>query len=184
MTELNPPSSDRQWIEQVNDLLIQVARAALADIPKLPNTVSIAALPLAQQAEAIQNHATVYQSTDLEWQDKHKDWVEKVRQFLLELSRIALSDRPKLPENIAHRALMLAETAQDIQEAMENSEPITMASGGGSAEGSNNVNVNSRFDQLRDQLKTECSNSSNANDPKWQQVMTLLDIAQAEYNNL
>lgn len=184
MTELNGPYSDRQWIEQVNDLLIEVARAALADIPKLPATVSTSALPLAQQAIAIKNQAGLYQSTNWQWQEADLDWVGRVREFLLELSRIALSDRPSLPENIAHRALMLAETAQDIQEALENSEPISTSATYENREDAHNLDVNGRFDQLRDQIKTECSSSVNPNDPLWQQILTLLDVAQTQYNDL
>ncbi|XDE64085.1 hypothetical protein AB3M80_09400 [Arthrospira platensis BEA 1257B] len=184
MTELNGPYSDRQWIEQVNDLLIEVARAALADIPKLPGTVSTSALPLAQQAIAIKNQAGLYQSTNWQWQEADLEWVDQVREFLLELSRIALSDRPSLPENIAHRALMLAETSQDIQEALENSEPIATSPTDETGEGSDKIDVNGRFNQLRNQLKTECSTSVNPHDPLWQQILTLLDVAQTQYNDL
>jgi hypothetical protein len=181
MTELNSPSSDRKWIEQVNDLLIQVARAALADIPTLPPTVSIAALPLAQQAQGIQNQGAAGDAAH--WRGKQKDWIEQVRQFLLELSRIALSERPKLPENIAHRALSLAETAQDIQETLEGDEG---GEGAGEAQerGGAVVGVNTRFEQLREQLKAEWGGSANAGHPGWQQVLTLLDVAQTQYNDL
>ncbi|MGC9525430.1 MAG: hypothetical protein ACP5D7_07810 [Limnospira sp.] len=182
MTELNSPSSDRKWIEQVNDLLIQVARASLADIPTLPTAVSTSALPLARQAQAIQNQVVASPATGTHWQGTHQDWIEQVRQFLLELSRIALSDRPKLPENIAHRALSLAETAQDIQEALENGDEGSDALG--ASHERKGTDVNTRFEQLREQLKAEWGNSADAGNPGWQQVLTLLDVAQTQYNDL
>lgn len=183
MTELNSPSSDRKWIEQVNDLLIQVARASLADIPTLPTAVSTSALPLARQAQAIQDQVAASPAAGANWRGTQQDWLEQVRQFLLELSRIALSDRPKLPENIAHRALSLAETAQDIQEALENGDE-GFDTAGESHEYKGATDVNARFDQLREQLKAEWGNSAEAGNPGWQQVLTLLDVAQTQYNDL
>jgi len=183
MTELNSPSSDRKWIEQVNDLLIQVARASLADIPTLPTAVSTSALPLARQAQAIQDQVAASPAAAANWRGTQQDWLEQVRQFLLELSRIALSDRPKLPENIAHRALSLAETAQDIQEALENGDE-GFDTAGESHEYKGATDVNARFDQLREQLKAEWGNSAEAGNPGWQQVLTLLDVAQTQYNDL
>ena len=44
------------------------------------------------------------------------DWVEKVHQLLVEIARASLSDQPKLPENVAERALPLANKAKSIQE--------------------------------------------------------------------
>jgi hypothetical protein len=40
------------------------------------------------------------------------DWVEKVHQLLVEIARASLSDQPKLPENVAERALPLANKAK------------------------------------------------------------------------
>ncbi len=44
------------------------------------------------------------------------EWVEKVHQLLVEIARASVSDKPKLPENVAERALPLAEKAKSIQE--------------------------------------------------------------------
>ncbi|NJO71701.1 MAG: hypothetical protein HC825_08480 [Oscillatoriales cyanobacterium RM1_1_9] len=54
MARLDVKSSDLQWVEKVRSFLIDVARASLADIPKLPERVATDALPLAQQAQQIQ----------------------------------------------------------------------------------------------------------------------------------
>ena len=44
------------------------------------------------------------------------EWIDQVHQLLLEIVRNSLSDRPKLPEELAERALPLAEKAKIIQE--------------------------------------------------------------------
>ncbi len=40
------------------------------------------------------------------------DWVEKVHQLLVEIARASLSDQPKLPQNVAERALPLAKKSK------------------------------------------------------------------------
>lgn len=98
MPRVSSQLSDLQWVKQVHDFLIEVARASLADTPKLPDSVSTQALPLAQKAQNIQQKVA-----KTGWQSEKSQWIEQVRQLLLELSRVALGERPKLPENIAQR---------------------------------------------------------------------------------
>lgn len=111
MTDLNSHYSDTEWIEQVNQLLFEIVRTSLSDKPKLPENLAEKALPLAQKAKIIQEKADgqVIPPDSLEW-------VEKVRQLLLDLSRASLSDIPKLPVSMGQRSLVLAETAKEIND--------------------------------------------------------------------
>jgi hypothetical protein len=178
MTQLNSQASDLQWIKQVRSLLIEVARASLTDIPRLPNQVSTDALPLAQQAQVIQEK-TAQGADPSTWQSQQSQWIEAVRQLLLELSRISLSDSPRLPENIAHRTLTLVETAQDIQEVAENNI---------SADEADQPNLSAPLAQLLDQVQAELQaeqhNSVNPEAPEWQRILTLLTQIQDLYHQL
>ena len=111
MSNLSSHDSDIEWVEQVHQLLLETARASLSDKPQLPDNVSERALPLAQKAKIIM------QKTDSQSVPPgSKEWVENVRQLLLDLSRASLADIPRLPMNIGQKALLLAQTAQDIKD--------------------------------------------------------------------
>ncbi|VXD22199.1 Inorganic pyrophosphatase [Planktothrix serta PCC 8927] len=188
MPRVSSQLSDLQWVKQVHDFLIEVARASLADTPKLPESVSTQALPLAQKAQNIQQKAGNTANNDKNWQSQKSQWIEEVRQLLLELSRIALSERPKLPENIAQRALTLAETAQDIQqdledsgrdETSENDEDETDDFSGDVA-----LSVNDLLKSLKDRLTAEYQSENPPGNPQWQQLLTLLDVVQETYNRI
>ncbi|NEN87513.1 MAG: hypothetical protein F6K48_00615 [Okeania sp. SIO3H1] len=111
MTNLNSHCSDTEWIEQVYQLLFEIVRTSLSDKPKLPENVAEKALPLAQKAKIIQEKADgqIIPPDSLEW-------VEKVRQLLLDLSRASLADIPRLPVSMGQRSLVLAQTAKEIKD--------------------------------------------------------------------
>ncbi|MEB3342516.1 hypothetical protein [Okeania sp.] len=111
MDNLNSHYSDTEWVEKVHQLLVEIASASVSDRPKLPENVAERALPLAKKAKSIQEKADslIIPSDSLEW-------VEKVRQFLLDLSRAALADIPRLPVSIGQESLNLANTAQEIKD--------------------------------------------------------------------
>lgn len=175
-------SSDIQWVEQVRNFLIDVARASLGDAPRLPERVAIDALPLAQQAQQIQDQTNL----DLKptsWQHQHREWIEAVRQLLLELSRISLSEFPRLPENLAQRALVLVETAQDLQEKVADWDTETEAS----LTDSLDVDLTTSrglISQLRIQLGLERDRDSNSADSKWQSLFQALEQLEACYRQL
>lgn len=181
MPRVSSQLSDLQWVKQVHDFLIEVARASLADSPKLPDSVSTQALPLAQKAQDIQHRVPT-----TGWQSEKSQWIEQVRQLLLELSRIALGERPKLPENIAQRALTLAETAQDIHEDSADSgeDDESEESRYDTDNSSRDVSVNDLFTQLKDRLTAEHNSHNSAGDAQWQQVLTLLDMVHQTYNRI
>ena len=178
MAQLNSQASDLQWIKQVRSLLIEVARASLSDIPRLPKQVSTDPLPLAQQAQTIQDK-TAHSTDASTWQSQQSQWIEAVRQLLLELSRIALSESPKLPDNIAHRTLTLAETAQDIQEEAEKSPSIHEEESF-----SPPAPLDPMLHQVREEMQAEQINSVNPEASQWQKIQTLLSQVQDLYHQL
>ncbi len=111
MNNLSSHYSDIEWVDQVHQLLLEIVRTSLSDRPKLPENIAEKALPLAQKAKSIQEKADspIISPDSLEW-------VEKVRQLLLDLSRASLADIPRLPVSIGQRSLVLAQTAQEIKE--------------------------------------------------------------------
>jgi hypothetical protein len=189
MTKLSSHFSDVEWLEKVRNLLIEIARASLADLPRLPERVSTEALPLAQNAQILQQNAAKF-NHHLNWQEQNQ-WLEEVRQLLLELSRIALSEYPKPPENIAQRALMLAETAQDLQEKLpenideEEEDPDPQPPTNPPLKlDETPTSPEQLLNQLQSLLKAEQASSSNPQLPQWQQVLTLLDIVQEIYSKI
>ena len=56
MNNLNYHYSDTEWLENVYQLLIEIARASVSDKPKLPEDVAEKALPLAKKAKSIQEN--------------------------------------------------------------------------------------------------------------------------------
>lgn len=113
--------SDLEWVDQVNLLLTEIARASLSDKPKLPENIHGRAIPLAKEAKNIQERVDTQQpqnplgGNNLYWQCQELEWVEQVRQILLELSRLSLSEIPRLPAHMGQKALSLAQTAQEIK---------------------------------------------------------------------
>ncbi len=178
MTQLNSQASDLQWIKQVRSLLIEVARASLTDIPRLPKQVSTDALPLAQQAQVIQEKTAIASDAST-WQFQQSQWIEDVRQLLLDLSRISLSESPKLPDNIAHSTLTLAETAQDIQEVAEKDSAMNETEHSGQS-----APLDTLFAQVQQEIKAEQLSSVNPQASQWQSILTLLDQAQDLYHQL
>jgi len=111
MNNYNYHHSDIDWVEKVHQLLVEIARVSLSGQPKLPENVAERALPLAKKAKSIQEKADslIIPSNSLEW-------VGKVRQLLLDLSRASLADIPRLPVGMGQSSLKLAKTAQEIKD--------------------------------------------------------------------
>lgn len=184
MTKLSSHLSDVEWLEKVHNLLIEIARASLADLPRLPERVSTEALPLAQNAQILQQNADKL-AKNPHWQQQDQ-WLEDVRKLLLELSRIALSEYPKPPENIAQRALMLAEIAQDLQEKLSESQEEDDEPPSDDSFNMNERSVSSEqlLEQLKSSLQAELASSSNPQLPQWQQALTLVEVLQEIYRQI
>lgn len=200
---------EREWVEQVIQLLRDVARAGLSDLPKLPENISIRAIPLAKKAKSIQSEGNG-QSDAHDWQSPEMEWVEQVISLLSELSRISLSDRPKLPDAISQKALDLAKQGQKIKETSfgpkaetvyQPIEESTQSTAPSPSEALGNLKEEKHIvdrptdrtsvqapgqllDILASSLKIEWANSNHPDAPEWQQLINLLDIAKGLYQRI
>ena len=182
MNNLNWQSQEVEWVEQVRQLMLELARASLGDLPKLPENFSQKALPLATKAQAIRDAVN---SDESSVSSPELEWVEQVRQLLFELARSSLADRPKLPENLSTRAIQLADKAQNIK---ERAETLTDEIPNGEteiAEMTDQVPPPGKLlDLLQKSLKIEWSSSSKSDAREWQQLLNLVDIARSIYQQI
>ncbi len=170
MSNSNIQTSELEWIEQVRQLMTDLARYSLADIPQLPPSVSDRVSPLLERAKVVQK--------DTALTPQQREWVDSVRKLLLELFAQTLSDRPHLPDNLDRRALALADKARQLQDtaaAPPASEPAPASEPPAATANTNPI------DELRQQIRREWATSNNANAPEWQQLMNLLDVAEGLY---
>lgn len=176
MNNLNWQSQDIEWVEQIRLFLLDLARACLGDIPKLPNNTNQKAMPLVQKTQSLLETAKqqgVSGSSDL-------DWLQQVNQLLLDLVRLSLSEQPKVPENLSKTALELAQQAQKIKETGG----IAIASASEPPAAESSQSSTELFESLIQHLKSERSQSVNPDAAEWQQLMSLLEIAQGLYQRL
>ena len=179
MSNSNIPASELEWIEQVRQLMTDLARYSLADIPQLPPSVSDRVRPLLERAKVMQKEAVLTPS--------QREWVDRVRQLLLELFAQMHSDRPHLPENLDRRALALAETARTLQETASTvpSQELPVPTAIGiESEPEVRAQTIDPFEAFRKQVRVERANSANGNAPEWQQLMNLLDVAEGLYRRV
>ena len=192
---------ERVWVEQAIQLLRDIARASLSDLPKLPENISLRAIPLAKKAKIIQSEGNS-QSGANAMQSPEMEWVEQVRQLLGDLNRISLSDRPRLPDFVSQKALDLAKQGQKIKEtaAFESTESSTFEPTESSTfeptestpteEQQTAISTSQLqspdllLDLLQKSLKIEWANSNHPNVPEWQQLINLLDIAKGLYQRI
>ncbi|CBN55650.1 MULTISPECIES: hypothetical protein [Kamptonema] len=177
MSNLNSQSADIDWVEDVYQLLMDIARCSLSDIPRLPENFSQKALPLLQKVQSIEesHDGQAISSSHFGYE---REWAQQVRQFLLEITSVYLSEQPRMPENLAGRAIALAEKAQAIKEVAENETP--------SADESDTSVPHPEvlLQLLRESFKIQRSKSSNPDAPQWQQAITMLDVVQGMYNQV
>jgi hypothetical protein len=192
-------SSELEWVERVRQLCVEIARAALADIPKLPDHLSQKALPLAEQGQDILEAASRRQgiSESNRSQYPELEWIDRVRQFFLDLSRLSLSDHLRLPDHLSQRSLDLAEEAQDIQDAVEaareRTSPIEILDHPPSIKTSSvpsqeffnaDQSPGLLLERLQKSVRIQWANSHHPDAPEWQQVINLLEIAHSLYRRV
>lgn len=196
MNKFQWQSSELEWVERVRQLCIEIARAALADLPRLPESLSHKALPLVEQGQELldaASHRGISESNRSHYPEL--EWIEGVRQFFLELSRLSLSEHPRFPEHWSQRALDLAEEAQDIQEAVEaggdyifppeavqerpSSDPTHDSSSVASLNGDRSPGL--LLEMLQKSVKKQWANSNQPDAAEWRQLLNLLEIAQSLY---
>jgi hypothetical protein len=195
MDNWNSQSGDIDWVERVYELLREIARCSLSEIPKIPDNISQKALPLIQKVQSIQQRPgpQVFKISSPAINDR--EWVEQVRQLLVELTGAALSERPRLPENLAGRALTLADGAKKIKESIEEysdkapvQEPDNPAPPPDKALTEENehslLSPDRALNQLLQSLKIQRAKSYNPESSEWHQIFTLLDVVQSVYKKI
>ncbi|WP_017663509.1 hypothetical protein [Baaleninema simplex] len=188
--DLNWQSSEYEWIELVRQLLLELARACLGDLPKLPMHVAQQARPMAETAGRLLDEARSRGIVEAQWQHYPElAWTHDARKLFLELAQVYLSDLPKLPENASIRALDLAERAQTLLE-----QPMASASDAAESppldttppptEKLDRATPSTLLNLLKSRLEQQRVHSHNPDAPEWQQLLNLLDVARGLYHNL
>lgn len=180
MNNWNSQSGDIEWVDQVYQLLLEIARSSLSDIPKIPENITVKAIPLIQKVQSIQKRpdGQVFKSGSFSINDR--EWVDQVCQLLVELTGASLSERPKMPENLAGRALTLADKAQNIKEIIEENSSLAPVDQDDNPLQSPEALLN----LLHDSLKNQRAKSYKPDAPEWQQVLSLLDVVQSIYKEI
>ncbi len=180
MDNWNSQSGDIEWVDRVYELLLEIARSSLSETPRIPENISHKALPLIQKVQSIQQKpegqafkSSAFSADDLEW-------VDRVGQLLVELTGASLAERPKMPENLAGRALTLADGAQKIKETIEEYADRAPAD----EEESSLQSPDSLLNLLQQSLKMQRAKSYSPDTPEWQQIFTLLDVVQSIYKQV
>ncbi len=183
MIDLHWHSSEYEWVERVHQLLLDLARACLGDIPKLPMHVAQQARPMAEMATRLLDEARHRGIEKTQWYHYPElVWTDETRMLFLELAQVYLSDSPKLPEDTSGRALQLAERAQSLIENAPSEMPETPPDLEGDEAEDPSPSV--LLSILKDRLQQQQVGSPNADAPEWQQLFNLLDVAQGLYQRL
>lgn len=180
MNNWNSQSADIDWVDEAYQLLIEIARCSLSEIPRLPDNLSYKALPLIQKVKSIQETAQDHSGLHSHWHHQDREWVEQVGQLLLEITRASLAEQPKLPENLAQRALSLAEQAQSIKETAGEDETPTA----GDEADSSLQPPDLLLHLLQESVKAQRAKSSNPDAPEWEELLTLLNVAKGIYKRI
>ncbi|KPQ36005.1 MAG: hypothetical protein ACLFM4_02675 [Phormidium sp.] len=193
MTNLNWQPSEYEWVEQVRQLLLDLARSCLGDVPKLPMHLAQKARPTAEQATRLLESARDRGLGEPQWQQiQELAWVADVRQLFLELAQVYLSDLPRLPENLSARSLSLSERAQRLLDhpTAEDFHPQATPPGpdktgtGAAATTVEMENPGELLRHLKQSLRQQRNTSSKADAAEWQQLLNLLDLAESLYHRL
>lgn len=195
MDNWNSQSGDIEWVERVYELLREIIRCSLSEKPKMPDNISQKALPSIQKIQSLQQRPgpQVFQSSSPTINDR--EWLEQVRQLLVELTGAALSERPRLPDNLASRALNLADGAKKIKgsieaysdkaPAQEPENPVPPPDLALTEEREHSLpSPDLALNQLLQSLKIQRAKSYNPDSPEWQQLFTLLDVVQSVYKQI
>ena len=180
MDNWNSQSGDIESVDQVYQLLLEIARSSLSDIPRIPENITQKSLPLIQKLQSIPQRAQGHAFKSDSFSVNDLEWVAQVRQLLEELTGESLSERPKMPENLASRALSLADQAQSIKETIEE----YAARSPTDEDESSLQSPDALLNLLHQSLKTHRAKSYKPDAPEWQQLLTLLDVVQSIYQQI
>ncbi len=211
MTDLHWSTEEFEWVAQVRQVLLDLARACLGDSPVVPMKLAQKAMPTAERARQLLEAARNRGLTEAAWvQYPPLEWTENARLLFIEIAELYLSDRPAVPENLSERALELASTAQDLIDDAhpvkmdevdeENIAPSTTTTttttvttnlsstpavdSGATSSATSEKEPRVLMDRLHRSLKREWADSPRDNVPEWQQLLTLLEVMQGLYDRI
>lgn len=211
MTDQHWSTEEFEWVAQVRQVLLDLARACLGDSPVVPMNLAQKAMPTAERARQLLEAARGHGLNEASWEQYPVlQWTENTRSLFIEIAELYLSDRPTVPDNLSERALELASVAQDL---LDNAQPVkidevdvtpslstsstsiesTTASTSVPAANSTEISAlnagnasdpRAQMNLLYRSLKREWADSSRDNAPEWQQLLTLLDVMQGLYDRI
>jgi len=211
MTDQHWSTEEFEWVAQVRQVLLDLARACLGDSPVVPMNLAQKAMPTAERARQLLEAARGHGLNEASWEQYPVlQWTENTRSLFIEIAELYLSDRPTVPDNLSERALELASVAQDL---LDNAQPVkidevdvtpslstsstsiesTTASTSVPAANSTEISAlnagnasdpRAQMNLLYRSLKREWADSSHDNAPEWQQLLTLLDVMQGLYDRI
>ncbi|NMG57049.1 hypothetical protein E1H12_00590 [Geitlerinema sp. P-1104] len=193
MTNLNWQPSEYEWVEQVRQLLLELARSCLGDTPKLPMHLAQKVRPTAETATQLLDSARDRGLAESQWsQVPELAWTADVRALFLELAQVYLSDLPQLPDNLSARSLNLSGRAQQLLEHPTAKDFHPQAAPPGSKTFPKDPspveedlpNPGQLISQLKQSLRQHRSRSPKGDAAEWQQLLNLLDLAESLYQRL
>lgn len=193
MTNLNWQPSEYEWVEQVRQLLLELARSCLGDTPKLPMHLAQKVRPTAEKATQLLNSARDRGLAESQWsQVQELAWTADVRTLFLELAQVYLSDSPQLPDNLSAHSLSLSGRAQQLLEHPTAKDFHPQAAPPGSKKfpkepspvEADLPNPGQLLSQLKQSLRQHRSRSSKGDAAEWQQLLNILDLAESLYQRL
>lgn len=193
MTNLNWQPSEYHWVEDVRQLLLELARSCLGDVPKLPMHLAQKVRPTAEKATQLLDSARDRGLAESQRsQVQELAWTADVRTLFLELAQVYLSDLPQLPDNLSARSLSLSGRAQQLLEhpTAKDFHPQAAPPGSGKEPtGSDSASEDlpqpgQLLSQLKQSLRQHRHHSSKGDAAEWQQLLNLLDLAESLYQRL
>jgi hypothetical protein len=211
MTDQHWSTEEFEWVAQVRQVLLDLARACLGDSPVVPMNLAQKAMPTAERARQLLEAARGHGLNEASWEQYPVlQWTENTRSLFIEIAELYLSDRPTVPDNLSERALELASVAQDL---LDNAQPVkidevdvtpSLSTSSTSIESTtssssvpaanfteisalnagNASDPRAQMNLLYRSLKREWADSSRDNAPEWQQLLTLLDVMQGLYDRI
>ncbi|WP_159783471.1 hypothetical protein [Sodalinema gerasimenkoae] len=193
MTNLNWQPSEYEWVEQVRQLLLELARSCLGDTPKLPMHLAQKVRPTAETATQLLNSARDRGLAESQWsQVQELAWTADIRTLFLELAQVYLSDSPQLPDNLSARSLSLSGRAQQLLEhpTAKDFHPQAAPPGSGKVQTEPDPakedlpQPGQLLSQLKQSLRHHRRHSPKADAAEWQQLLNILDLAESLYQRL
>jgi len=199
MTDLHWSTEEFEWVAQVRQVLLDLARACLGDNPVVPMPLAQKAIPLANQARELLDRARDCGIPEANWtRYPSLNWTERSRSLFLEIAELYLSDSPSIPDNLSERTLELSQQAQEILDNPNRActsdvaevEVSTVVAGDaagdgelagaatGQTSGDRAHDIDAQLVALHRSIKQAWGANPDANVREWQQLLALTEVMQ------